>query len=69
MSGKLAVRKDGLSAWLTIDNPARRNAVSLEMWEAMPDALGELASNEEVRVILVRGAGGKTFASEAVLRR
>jgi len=35
----------------------------------MPDALGELASNEEVRVILVRGAGGKTFASEAVLRR
>ncbi len=32
---KMIAEKEGHIGWITFNNPARRNAVSLEMWEAL----------------------------------
>ena len=56
--------EDGIG-WMVFNNPARHNALSLEMWEGMGDILEHFASNDAVRVIVMRGAGGKSFVSGA----
>jgi enoyl-CoA hydratase len=60
----LAVTEDGVG-WLTFNNPARRNAMSLEMWQATEAALDAFENDPGVRVIVMRGAGGKAFVSGA----
>ena len=52
-------------AWLTLRNPARLNAVRLEMWEAIPGAVAPLAADPDVRVVVMRGHGEDAFASGA----
>jgi enoyl-CoA hydratase/carnithine racemase len=42
-------------ATLTIDRPARRNAMTYEMWSALPGLMAEVASSDTVRVLVVRG--------------
>jgi enoyl-CoA hydratase len=55
---------DGIAV-LTFNNPAKRNAMSVEMRTALPGALAALASDPEVRVVVCTGAGGKAFVSGA----
>jgi enoyl-CoA hydratase/carnithine racemase len=47
------------------NNPARRNAVSLDMWAALPAILDRFESDPTVRVIVLRGAGEAAFVSGA----
>ncbi len=58
-------RKDGPIGWLIFNNPARRNAVSLEMWRAIPEVLAAFEADPEVRVVIFTGAGEKAFVSGA----
>ena len=60
----LACVEDG-TGWLTFNNPDRRNAVSLEMWQGMSDAIAAFEADSQVRVVVMRGAGGKSFAAGA----
>jgi enoyl-CoA hydratase/carnithine racemase len=62
---KMAAHKDGAIGWITFDNPARRNAVSLEMWQALADIVADYAADEAIRVIVLKGAGDKAFVSGA----
>ena len=62
---KILAEKDGPIGWLTLNNPARRNALSLEMWEGIATVLGDFAGVPEIRVVVVRGAGDEDFASGA----
>lgn len=50
---------------ITIDNEQRLNAVTLAMWRAIPDAIARLEADPTVRVIVLRGAGGRAFVSGA----
>ena len=50
---------------LIFNNPQRRNAMSLEMWETTSRTLEAFDQNPEVRVIVLSGAGGKAFVSGA----
>ena len=50
---------------LIFNNPQRRNAMSLEMWETTSRTLESFDQNPEVRVIVLSGAGGKAFVSGA----
>ena len=59
------VRAAGGVAWLVLRNPARLNAVRLEMWEALPEAVRGLDADPEVRVVVLRGEGEQAFASGA----
>lgn len=60
----LARIEDGVG-WLTINNPERRNAVSLEMWQGLADATEAFEASGAVRVVVVHGAGGRSFAAGA----
>jgi len=62
---KMLSRKEGGVGYLIFNNPERRNAVSLEMWEAASGYLEEFRSDRAIRVIVVSGAGGKAFISGA----
>lgn len=62
---KIAAAVRGGVGWLTIDNPERRNAVSLEMWQGLADAATAFEADAGVRLVVVHGAGGKAFASGA----
>src|SRR5438309_6104056 len=50
---------------ITCNNPDKRNAMSLEMWEGLGHALVELRDNPDVRVVILVGAGDKAFVSGA----
>src|SRR3989304_5457117 len=62
---KMLSRKEGGAGYLIFNNPARHNAVSLEMWDATRRILDDFESDEAVRVMVVTGAGGKAFVSGA----
>jgi enoyl-CoA hydratase len=56
---------DGPIGWMTFNKPARRNAVSLDMWEAIPSILDRFEADPAVRVIVLKGAGDQAFVSGA----
>jgi enoyl-CoA hydratase len=61
----LAHVDDGGIGWLSFNNPQRRNAISLDMWAGLEDAFSAVQADDAVRVVVMRGAGGKAFASGA----
>ena len=65
MTDKLLMQKDGPIGWIVFNQPEKRNAVSQEMWEAMPGYVKELASDDAIRVVILRGAGDQAFVSGA----
>jgi len=62
---KVLSRKEGGVGIVTFNNPERHNAVSLEMWEATTRILNGFATDDDVRVVVLTGAGGKAFVSGA----
>ena len=65
MSERLLTEKQGAVGWIVFNNPQRRNAVSVDMWEAMPAALERFEADAQVRLIALRGAGDQAFVSGA----
>ena len=62
---KLIGRKDGAVGYVIFNNPARHNAVSLDMWEAMSAVVSDFEKDEGIRVLVLSGAGDKAFVSGA----
>jgi enoyl-CoA hydratase len=62
---KMLSHREGGVGIVTFNNPERHNAVSLEMWEAAKRILDDFADDDEVRVVVLTGAGGKAFVSGA----
>ncbi|MEC7655867.1 MAG: enoyl-CoA hydratase/isomerase family protein, partial [Pseudomonadota bacterium] len=60
---KMIGEKEGGIGWMTFNNPARRNAMSLDMWEGVETILDEFESDDDIKVIVMRGAGDKAFVS------
>ena len=52
-------------ATLTFNQPEKRNAVSLDMWERAQEILDDFQNDPEIRVVVLSGAGGKSFVSGA----
>jgi len=65
LTSKMIAEKDGAIGRLIFNNPARHNAVSLEMWQAVAQIMDDFDNDEAIRVIVVSGAGGKAFVSGA----
>ena len=59
-----AFKEDGIG-WIVFNNPARHNAVSLEMWQSLTLVLKAYGEDSEVRVIILRGEGDKAFVAGA----
>ena len=66
---KMLSRKEGHVGYVIFNNPERRNAVSLEMWEATARILDDFGRDDDVRVVVLTGAGDKAFVSGADISR
>src|SRR6185295_5098148 len=54
---------DGPLAILTFNRPEARNAMTWEMYEALVDACERVDRDPALRVLVLRGAGGKAFVA------
>ena len=65
MTDKILTEQSGDVARIIFNQPEKRNAVSLEMWEAVEQALIRYEADPTVRILILSGAGGKAFVSGA----
>lgn len=65
MTSKLIAEIHGSTGTLVLNAPERRNALSLDMWQAIPGHVEEFEKNPDIRSIVVRGAGDEAFAAGA----
>jgi enoyl-CoA hydratase len=65
MTDKILAEVDKGIGWLTFNNPERRNAISLEMALRVSEVVDEFAADDAVRVVVLKGAGGKAWVSGA----
>jgi enoyl-CoA hydratase len=56
---------DGSTLHIRFNNPERHNALSVDMWEAVPVLLALAEADERVRLVVFSGAGEKAFVSGA----
>jgi enoyl-CoA hydratase len=65
MAGRvISERRDGVG-WVIFDHTARRNAITAEMWDAIPPIMSDFGADPSVRVVVMRGAGDVAFVSGA----
>lgn len=62
---KIIAEKDEHIGWLIFNQPEKRNAVSLEMWQAVPSVLANFEADPSIRVIVLKGAGSRAFVAGA----
>jgi len=65
MAGRVAIEREGGIGWIVFDHRERRNAITVDMWRAIPAAARELSEDPDIRVVVMRGAGEVAFVSGA----
>ena len=61
--GTVRYERDGVVGRITFDRPAARNAMTWTMYDELARACEKIAADSEVRVAVLRGAGGKAFVA------
>jgi len=64
-TNKIITKRENGIGWVIFNNPEKRNAMSLEMYEATAVAMEGYAKDPDVRVVILKGAGDKAFISGA----
>ena len=59
------VERDGAIATVLLSNPGKLNAITVAMWRELARAMSALSSEDELRCIVLRGAGKEAFAAGA----
>ena len=62
---KILAKYEGAIGQIIFNNPERHNAVSLEMWDAVENALSGFKKIDDIRVVILSGAGENSFVSGA----
>ena len=62
---RVKTRLDGQVLHIRFNNPAKHNALSVDMWEAVPPLLERAAKDDNVRMVVFSGEGDKAFVSGA----
>lgn len=65
MPGSIQLTKQDHIATITLEHPQRRNALTLAMWDALGTIALSLGTDDDVRVVVIRGAGETAFAAGA----
>ncbi len=68
MSDKIILEVNGKVGQITLNNPQKLNCMGFEMLEALDQALQETSSHQELRVLLIQGAGDRAFSTGADLK-
>jgi enoyl-CoA hydratase len=58
---ELITRREGAAGWIVFSNPDKFNALTYDMWRALPEALGRFDADPAVRVVVLAGDGDKAF--------
>lgn len=61
--GRVRLERDGPVARITFDRPQARNAMTWEMYEQLGGVLDTLETDPDIRVAVLRGAGGRAFVA------
>ena len=64
-STKILTKSEQGIGSITLNNPERHNAMSLDMWKGLADALIQFKQDQSIRVVIMTGAGEKAFVSGA----
>jgi enoyl-CoA hydratase len=59
--GEVRLVRDGAVATILFDRPQARNAMTWRMYEGLAGACDQLSKDSSVRVVVLRGVGGKAF--------
>lgn len=59
----------GSTAWVTFNRPEAHNAMTFEMYDGLVDACERVDTDDEVRVMVLRGAGGRAFVAGTDIRQ
>ena len=62
---RMIARVDGKVGWMRFNNPKRHNALSLEMWQGIAEIIEYFESNDDIRIVVMQGVGGRSFISGA----
>jgi enoyl-CoA hydratase/carnithine racemase len=62
---ELIVRREGPIGHVVFSNPVKYNAMTVDMWLALPRVLTELEADRSIRLIVLEGEGSKAFVSGA----
>lgn len=67
--GKLLLRREGAIATIVLNHPDKMNAIELEIWAALARLVPALDGDNEIRVLVFRGAGERAFSAGADISR
>jgi enoyl-CoA hydratase/carnithine racemase len=59
------IRREPPLGWVIVNRPAARNALTTAMWQQLAAEINTLVADADIRVILLSGAGDKSFLSGA----
>lgn len=65
MTSKLITDRRGPIGYLVLNTPQRRNALALDVWLAIPRLVAELDQDDQIRCLVITGAGTEAFAAGA----
>ncbi|MDM0078083.1 enoyl-CoA hydratase-related protein [Variovorax sp. J2P1-59] len=65
MPQPIIVERDGHIVTLTLNSPEKMNAMNLGMWQGLGDIFATLEQDDDVRCIVLRGAGERAFSAGA----
>lgn len=68
-AGHLVFERQDRVAWVTFNRPDARNAMTFDMYDDLHDLCDEIDRDPAVRVVVVRGAGDKSFAAGTDIRQ
>jgi enoyl-CoA hydratase/carnithine racemase len=65
----ILLEQHGPVAWITFNRPDARNAMTFEMYERLHDLCEQTDKDPAVRVLVLRGAGDKSFVAGTDIRQ
>ena len=58
MNEHVRVDAEGPICWIVLNRPARRNALTVAMWDSLRHAAERVNAQESIRLVILSGAGG-----------
>ena len=62
MTDTILTHRDGPIVTVVLNRPEKLNALTKPMWQRLGEVISDLSTEDDVRCIVVRGAGDKAFA-------
>jgi len=65
----VTLQRRGVAAWLTFDRPEAHNAMTFAMYDRLVEHCETVDGDDEIKVLVLRGAGGKAFVAGTDIAR